>query len=85
MSTWREWDWPQESRGRRGRLDRTIVDVEIGITPLAPRQRSIAGKIADIYIKVLVTVAKVVVAIVCTGLLLGSIWLIKIMVEAAAN
>lgn len=83
MSTWREWDWPQESRGR-GRSHRT-VNVEITVAPAAPRQRTIGDRIANGFFFTMVTLAKLAVAAFCTGLVLGSIAMIVILIKAAMN
>jgi hypothetical protein len=81
MSTWREWDWPQESCGRRGTPDKTVINVEISVIPTARRQRSISTRIVDVYFRVMGTIAKVVVTAVCTALVLGSIWFMVTIVK----
>ena len=89
MPTSAPWDWPPEpgvhpwdGSPQRSPRRRTAINVEISVTR-APRQRSIADKVADAYFKVMVTIAKLAVAAFCTGLVLGSIALLVILVEAA--
>ncbi len=87
------WDWPPEPGvhpwhgSPEPRRRRAAIDVEITVAPGTPRQRSIASKVASKvangFFFTMVTLAKLVVAAFATGLVLGSIALLVILVEAA--
>ncbi len=95
MPTSAPWDWPPPKPGSRKSRDgsrkasacdaqMTAVNVEISVTP-ASRQRSIADKVADIYTRIMVTIVKVILATICTTMVIGSIWLGTILIKAALN
>ncbi len=84
------WDWPVEPGRHHQPDDEPVLDLQVRVsrarrTSNAPASRSIGDRIANAYFSTMVMVAKLAVAVVCTGMVLGSIWLGTILIKAAMN
>ena len=73
MTRIEEWDWPP--RQRRWRRFRETIDVYQPTGWASPRAR----KAVDIYCRVMITAVKMVVAVPLSLAVVGSIWLIWIL------
>ncbi len=84
-----EWDWPPQRR-RRNRPDgEPALDLQLRVSRVrrtsnapAPR-RSIGDRVANAFFWSMVTLAKLAVAAFCSALVLGSIAMIVVLIQAA--